>query len=160
MAAVIVAACGCGSGRDMVKAPVAVPDDAPIAGGTPVSASELPRAIIYKTSGDYRDNVAIQLDAGGNVVSYPAPGDLRGSAPIEVADGFLLDRRGISRNTAFTTYKRAEYMSLPAAPTPSQLKAAVIPGAHVTALYTLPMTTSEAVADTAAVNRYINKILH
>ncbi len=117
----------------------------------------LPRAIIYKTNGDYDDNVAVQIGGGGVITSYPAPTDVSPSrsTPLHVAGGYLLDRRGIGPGTAFLRYTYADYAALPSAPTPQQLRDSIIPGARITAIYSLPMTPAEAQADTAAVNRII-----
>lgn len=123
--------------------------------GTP--SKFLPRAVIYKTSGDYADNVPVQLGPDGSIESYPAPSDVAPgrSTPVALADGFMLDRRGISPAAAFTRYTYAEYAALPQAPSSAQLRAAIIPGARVTEMFTLPMTPAEAQADTAAVNAMI-----
>ncbi len=117
----------------------------------------LPCAQVYRTNGDYSDNVPIQVSADGkNVISYPAPTDLRESTtPLPLADGWLLDRRGIGENTRFTRYTYAQYMALKEPPTIAELLKAVIPTACITELYSLPCTTQEALADTAAVNRMI-----
>lgn len=120
-------------------------------------ADTMPKAVIYRTSGDFRDNVPVTLGPDGTLQSYPAPSDLTPgrSEPLSLADGFLLDRRGVSLNSAFTRYTYAEYAALPQTPAPDQLLKAIIPGARVTEIYTLPMTPGEAAADTAAVNRII-----
>lgn len=121
----------------------------------PVQA--LPRAVIYKTNGDYNANVPVQLGADGQILSYPAPSDISAerSEPLPLAEGFLLDRRGLSARSVFTRYTYAEYAALPQAPTPAELKAAIIPGARITEMLTAPMTPSEAAADTAALNALI-----
>ena len=113
--------------------------------------------MVYKTDGNYADNVPVQMGGGGVITSYPAPSDVspERSTPLAVADGWLLDRRGISPRTVFTSYTYAEYAALPSAPTPQQLRAAIIPDAHITAMCTLPMTPASAAADTAAVNAII-----
>ena len=120
-------------------------------------ASFMPKAVIYKTSGDFNENVPVQLGPRGNIMSYPAPTDVspERSQPIPLARGFLLDRRGISLNTAFTRYTYAQYAALDSVPTQAQLRASIIPDATVTAMYFLPMTPAEAAADTAAVNTII-----
>lgn len=153
-AAAMVAA-GCSSAR---KAPaeaapefVMAPERMPIGGQT----APIPRAVVYRTNGDYRNNVTVQVNAAGDIVSYPAPGDVRGMEPVELADGWLLSRRGVNKQTAFTRYTYQEYQALESAPSPSALRSAIIAGAKVTAISELPMTTSEALADTAAVNRIL-----
>ncbi len=121
------------------------------------TSAAMPKAVIYRTNGDYRLNVPITLDASrSSVVSYPAPTDISPDMePLCLADGWLLDRRGVSENTAFTTYTYSSYMTLPSAPSPQQLLESVIPSARVVSLKVLPITLSEAVADTTAVNTMI-----
>lgn len=125
---------------------------------TPVGVTA-PKAVAYRMSGDYADNVPVTLAPDGTIISYPAPGDLTDrSAPLPLADGWWLDRRGISANSVFTRYTYGEYRALPVAPTPAELKASVIPGARVTVTLQLPMTVAEATADTAAANAAISRL--
>lgn len=120
-------------------------------------ANFLPRAVIYRTNGPYTNNVPISVGPSGQLVSYPAPSDLRHTSPIALADGWLLDRRGVGENTRFTTYTYAQYEALPSAPPIDSLLAAVIPGARVSQAYSLPMSNGEAASDTAAVNTLIRE---
>ena len=117
---------------------------------------EMPKAVAYRMSGDYSDNVPIALNPDGSVRSYPAPTDLGdASEPVKLAGGWWLDRRGVGLGSVFTRYTYADYRALPQAPTPRELLDAVIPGARVTAVERLPLTLNEALADTAAVNRML-----
>lgn len=117
----------------------------------------LPKGVIYRTNGDYNDNVAVNLGSDGSLQSFPAPTDVsKDSAPIVLTGGWLLDRRGgVGLNTVFLTYTYSEYHNLNAVPSTTELMAQRIPDAHVTMVQTLPMTAAEAQADTAAVNAYI-----
>ena len=116
----------------------------------------LPAGTIYRTSGDYNNNVFIILGNDGNILTYPAPSDVNASsAPLQLKQGWLLDRRGISQGAAFLTWTYEEYHALKSAPSPTELKAHIIPGAKVTAIERLPVSASEAAADTAAVNAWI-----
>ncbi len=140
--------------------PEAVPAKAPerVVGG---EASYIPRALIYRTNGDYADNVPITVNAAGDqVVSFPAPSDLRGATPVPLADGWLLDRRGVSLNTRFTTFTYKEYSEMTSAPSIERLLHSVIPGARVTEVKRLDMTTQQALADTAAINVLIRNLSH
>lgn len=119
----------------------------PVIGG-PVY--EIPRAVVYKTNGDYFNNVTLQADSKGNIISFPAPSDVKDMEPVSLADGWLLTRRGVNASTVFTRYTYADYASLPVAPTLSELKAAIIPDAKITELKTLPMSQSEALANPSA----------
>ncbi len=121
------------------------------------ASSAMPKAVIYKTNGDYRLNVPVTLNAERTtIVSYPDPSDISTNlAPICLADGWLLDRRGVNSNTAFTTFSYSEYSKLKSVPSPEQLMNSIIPDARVTEVRTLSITTSKAVSDTAAVNSMI-----
>lgn len=124
------------------------------------AVSALPKARIYLMSGDYRNNVPLNLNASGEVVSFPAPTDIRvDNLPIQLADGYLLDTRGINENSVFMRYTYADYSALRSAPTVAELKKAIIPGARVTKVITLPMTLQQARADIPAVNSWIKKNL-
>ncbi len=117
----------------------------------------MPRAVIYKTNVDVTDHVPVVLNADGTFLSYPAPSDLNaGQTPVALADGWFLDRRGaIGRGTVFLKYTYKEYEALQQAPSPEQLRAAIMPGAKVTEAYRLPILASEARNDTAVVNNLI-----
>ncbi len=112
-----------------------------------------PKAIAYKMSGQASAaNVPVQVDNNGNIVSYPDPSDLKNAEPIALKNGYLLDRRGISKNSRFLRYTYSEYSSLKTPPSLSELKASIIPDARVSEIVQLPLTVSQAVADIDAVN--------
>ena len=145
-------ACGCSGGREAVSGT----DIAPVAPRSSVPAGIMPKGVAYRMSGDYADNVPITLSASEEIASYPAPSDVwDGARPIPLADGWWLDRRGVGERSVFTRYTYTEYAALKSAPARSDLLASVIAGARVTEVMQLPVTTSEALADTAAVNAYI-----
>ena len=160
MAISVLAFMGCGSGRDGVTGAAqtggdvdAVQTVAP-AGGRP--AAYMPRAVIYRTNGDYNNNVTITLNAAGTApVSYPGPGDVGvQSEPVVLDGGWLLDRRGgIGVQTHFLTYTYSQYHALPAPPAVETLMDSIIPAARVTEAYRLPLPAANV--DTAAVNRLI-----
>lgn len=114
----------------------------------------LPKAVIYRTNGDWRDRVPVTVNPQtGQLVSFPAPSDIAGAQmPIPLADGWLLDTRGVNLDTRFTRYTYAQYAALPQTPSTAQLIDSIIPEARITAIERLPMTLSEARADTARVN--------
>ncbi len=117
-----------------------------------------PKAVIYKTNGNYADHVPIVLSSDrSTIVSFPAPSDLRDSQrPISLTNGWLLDCRGaIGANTAFLRYSYEEYAALSHAPSISELRSAIIPDAYTTEAYRLPMTLNEARNDTSSVNTFI-----
>lgn len=125
-----------------------------IIGGKPVAVRQ--RALAFRMSGDYAGNVPLTLAADGSLASYPAPSDISAdSAPLPLADGWWLDRSGVTEETVFSRYTLAQYAVLKEAPSPGELLASVIPGAKVTAVAPLPMYQQEALADTAAVNEWL-----
>ncbi|WP_302984414.1 hypothetical protein [uncultured Muribaculum sp.] len=99
-----------------------------------------PKAVIYKTNGNFSNNVPITLSADSKkLISFPAPSDItEQTAPIKLSQGYWLDRRGISPNTAFTKFTYRQYAQLKSTPSASELKKAIIPGAIVTEIVQLP----------------------
>lgn len=110
-----------------------------IRGGRP--STEIPKVRIYKTNGNYAANVPVTLDASRTkLISFPAPSDLQGCEPVELDNGFLLDRRGVGPATAFTRWTYKEYSALPSTPATEEIMDNLIPGAAVTELYEMPFT--------------------
>lgn len=158
--AALLLSAGCRSERTATETVDSAPDVAAVEfrggnmrGGSP--AEMLPRAVVYRTNGDYNDHVAVTLDATRtSLVSYPDPADVSdASSPVAVADGWLLDRRGgIGLNSAFLDWTYSEYSRLPVAPSPAEIMARIITDARVTAVEALPIPATEAIADPAAVD--------
>lgn len=122
------------------------------------SVNYLPKAVIYKTNGDFNDNVLVNMDdARKAILSYPAISDVSSnSAPIVLKDGWLLDRRGgVNPNSAFLNYTYQQYSSLKKQPTAQALMKEVIPNAKVTEVKVLPITYNEALSNPESVNKYI-----
>lgn len=118
----------------------------------------MPKAVLYKTNGDWTDHVQATYNAAtGRFISYPAPTDiLPDSEPIQLADGWLLDRRGgIGANTVFLQWTLEQYSRMVEAPSLADLRKAIIPDARVTECVRLPMLSVAAQNDTAAVNAMI-----
>lgn len=142
----LAALAGCKAGK--MDAPAAV-----VAGA---GAQALPRAVVYKMTGDYRDRVPVTLGPGGELASFPGPGDVRGQRlPVALAGGWWLDTRGVSDRSVFTRWTYEQYAALPAPPPVSEIMDSIIPGARVAQARMLPMTPAQALADTAAVNRLV-----
>ncbi len=119
-------------------------------------AAAVKKARIYRMSGNYSANVAIEVGDDGRLISYPAPGDITaGSAPVPLAGGYWLDRRGVTLQSRFTTYSIDTYRTLTDIPSHGDLLRSVIPGAVVVEVVDLPLNATDAVADTAVVNRLI-----
>ncbi|MDE7389221.1 MAG: hypothetical protein K2M97_08240 [Muribaculaceae bacterium] len=159
VSAAILMSASCSSSRNAeAPAPTAAPvADRTIAPGEKSpTVKALPKAVVYRTSKPAADLVPVQLNASGGLMSYPAPTDLTDdSTPIALADGWWLDRRGVTPHTVFTHWTYAEYRAMKQAPTSEEIIKAIEPGMVVTECRTLDMTPSAAAADTAAVNALI-----
>jgi len=86
----------------------------------------MPKAIIYKTSGNYNMNVPVLLNSEKTaIVSYPSKSDIYYNGefafPLILKDGFLLDRRGINLNVAFIDLTYEEYSKLQVQPSAGDL---------------------------------------
>lgn len=145
--------------REPVSAVAVSPSVARSGNNLPVSgrpSMALPKARIYRMTGPYKDNVPVSLGSDGQIISYPAPADIsEAQRPLPLRDGWWLDRRGVGEGSVFTRYTYAEYAALKEAPSPEDLKKAVIPGARVVGVTVLPITLEQALSDTAAIERYI-----
>lgn len=159
-----IMACGCASSKkaqedarpDILKLEkTEIPIQGKQLGGT--DAAMMPMAIIYRTNGNFNDNVPVTLSSNRKeIVAFPAPSDITTeSAPVPLVKGYLLDRRGINDNTAFTQYTYESYSALKEAPSLKVLKESIIGGAEVIEIVRLPMTLSEAVYDTVRCNNII-----
>lgn len=103
-------------------------------------AMALAPIIIYKTRGDYRNLVPITLSTDKKyVVARPAPSDLRCGdglcTPVELADGYLLDRRGVGPTSAFVEYTYEQYFAIKGIPSQSDLLQRIVDADPFTELY-------------------------
>lgn len=99
-----------------------------------------PSVIVYKTRKDYIQQVPVSMNKERTrIVSYPAPTDLiRGdelTLPTPLANGFLLDNRGITPTVAFLTYTYEEYSNLAVAPSIQELMEHIIDKYPLTQMY-------------------------
>lgn len=118
---------------------------APISEISMRSRNYIPSATVFKMSGDYANHVAVTLSADGRLQYYPAPSDISsGSIPMEIADGWYLNRQGLSANSVFTKWTFEEYKNLGHTPSQEEILKAIIPGARVTEFRKLPVTSAEA----------------
>lgn len=77
--------------------------------------------IIYKTRSDYFDKVPIIMNERKDIiVSYPSPKDIFINGvlafPVKLKHGYLVDNRGVNKNTVFTSFTYEEYSKLGTAP--------------------------------------------
>lgn len=90
-----------------------------------------PPAIIYKTSADYYDKVAVTLSEDkSEIVSYPGIKDVyyKGELayPTRLNGGFLLDNRGIDATSAFLDISYEDYSKLDKTPAKEELMNRII----------------------------------
>lgn len=143
---------GCAS-KKPINAPQAVQGtevvNSSVGASSPVRM--LPKAVIYKTKKDYNNLVPITLDASHTkVISYPAPSDLVNAKPTLLANGYLLDNRGIGVNSVFTGFTYDEYAALPQAPSIEELLASVVDFDPFVEIY----VTNDARSSTNGVDYY------
>ena len=99
-----------------------------------------PQAIIYKTKGDYYNNVPVILSTDkSEIVSYPGTKDIyfKGELayPTKLNDGYLLDNRGIGGNIAFLKYTYEQYSTLAKTPTSEELFTNILDNDPITEMY-------------------------
>lgn len=118
----------------------------------------MPKASVFKMSGDFQDNVGVTLNADGTLAYYPAITDITAqSAPQALQGGWWLNRQGLSGGSVFTKWTFDEYRNLPVQPTREEIIEAIIPGATVTQMVTLPVSLADALADPKVCLEYISK---
>ena len=108
--------------------------------GKPIDFSAGPPTIIYKTKKDYYDKVPVtQSDDKTKIVSYPGVKDIyyngNLSYPVKLNDGYLLDNRGIGKNSAFLSITYEEYSKLGEAPALSEMMNKIIDKGPFTEIY-------------------------
>lgn len=122
------------------------------------NAMAMPKATIFRMSGDYAGNVAVTLNPDGTLAYYPAVTDIMSnSAPYDLGDGWWLNRQGLSSNSVFTKWTFDEYRKLKSTPTREEIIEAIIPGAKVTAMQSIPINLSEAMRNPGQCREYLPK---
>lgn len=76
-----------------------------------------PRALVYKTKANYANLVPVILSKDKtSIISYPDPSDIRAAIeslrPTQLANGYLLDNKGINEDVAFLNITYEEYAAL------------------------------------------------
>lgn len=99
-----------------------------------------PKAIIYKTKADYSKNVPVILnDQKDKIVSYPDIKDIKNQGenvyPTQLAEGYLLDNRGIGPNVAFLKYTYEEYQNLEQTPKTEELMLKIVDKDPIVEMY-------------------------
>jgi hypothetical protein len=90
-----------------------------------------PPVFVYKTKKDYYQNVPIILnETKTEIVSYPGINDIKKNNsftyPTRLENGYLLDNRGIDKNTAFLSMTYEAYGSLENTPSVIELKEMIL----------------------------------
>ena len=98
------------------------------------------QVVIYKTKADYFKNVPVRLSEDKKqIISYPAPSDLLVEGTIQypkvLSDGFVLDNRGVSVNTAFLKITYEEYTKPGYIPDPSEMIKQILDADPIVELY-------------------------
>ena len=123
---------------------------------TPIQSRYMPKATAFRMSGDYADNVAVTVGADGNLTYFPDPKDITAdSEPLNLGNGWWLNRQGLGKNSVFTKYKFDEYAELPQVPSLQQLKNAIIPGARFNQIIELPYSIGEASENIPLIIEYL-----
>lgn len=120
--------------------------------------SMIPKAVIYKTNGNYVNNVVVTLDdSRQKILSFPGPRDVNSqSSAVELGNGWLLDRQGgINENSAFLSYTYEEYSKLGNIRSISDLMDRIIPDARVIEIKVLPINANEAIKHPDLAKKYV-----
>lgn len=154
--AAFICSCSCSRNSNIITIPVGnggavtLPEPAPGRLIMPVpengnSARYMPKATVFRMTGDYADHVAVTIGPNGMLTYFPAPSDISAdSAPVSLGDGWYLNRQGLGSGSVFTKWTFEEYSKLSKVPSPEEIKAAIIPSAAVCDFKTLPVSASEA----------------
>ncbi len=99
-----------------------------------------PPVIVYITKKDYYDHVPVSLSEDKTrIVSFPAPTDIKINGqytyPTKLSDGYLLDNRGIGKNTAFLRFTYDDYYTMDNIPTAERLMNYIIDNDPFTEMY-------------------------
>ncbi|MCO6481614.1 MAG: hypothetical protein J5I62_02345 [Flavobacteriales bacterium] len=124
---------GCCAKKKAAEVPPPPPSSQTGAQNAPASPdmARTARVVLYRTRTDLRDHVPVMLaDDGKSILSYPAPTDLRTAhgltTPVELGQGWLLDRRGVGLNTAFLGMTYADYAAMKEPPPLADMLADII----------------------------------
>lgn len=115
--------------------------------------------IIYKTKVDYNKNVpVIMSEDKKDIISYPDIKDVYYNGqlafPTRLERGYLLDNRGISKNTAFLKYTYEEYSRLSETPSKDILKSMIL---DINPLLEIYSCNSISKSNIEELNKYINQ---
>ncbi|MDO9510431.1 MAG: hypothetical protein Q7J34_01615 [Bacteroidales bacterium] len=111
----------------------------------PISQIQVPSppVIIYKTRGNYLENVPVGLSSDKrNIVSYPDKNDVKNGGqflyPDKLASGFLFDNLGITAESGFLKITYTEYSRLEKTPSNTELIKLIADDNPFTEMYRCP----------------------
>lgn len=118
-------------------------------------------AIIYKTRVNYSRNVPVTMNADKTeIIAYPAPADVYRNGklayPTPLADGYLLDNRGVSPNSVFLKLTYEEYSKLAKIPSLQEMQGMILDKDPFLRIYNLG-TRSHFKNEVEEINDIINK---
>ncbi len=125
------------------------------------TASASPHVIVYKTKKNYRNNVPVILSEDrSQIISYPGPGDIvTGSGytlPVILLKGYLLDKRGIGKKSAFLSYTYEKYSKLTDLPPLDEMNKMIIDRNPIAELYDCGVRNPEVNSE-EKINQLIDK---
>lgn len=119
------------------------------------------QTIIYKTRTNYSRYVPVTMNADKTeIVAYPAPSDVYRNGklayPTPLADGYLLDNRGIGLNSVFLKVTYEEYSKLAQAPSLKEMMDLIVDKDPFLRIYNLG-TRSRFKDEVTEINGIISK---
>lgn len=142
--------------EDKAGKPTTLPAKPPVKIMTVKQAKAMAKATAFKMNGEYSKNIGVTLDPEGNLSYFPDPKDITAdSEPLDLGNGWWLNRQGLGPNSVFTNYTFPEFASLPEVPTPEQFKNEIIPGSHVLQFVELPYNIGEAPSHIDEIKQYL-----
>lgn len=100
------------------------------------------RTIVYKTKSDVHALVPVTMNNDKTeIVAYPAPTDLfrngKPAYPVQLAQGYWLDNRGVGLNSVFIGVTYDKYMQLSKAPTLQEIMKMISDADPIVEMYDL-----------------------
>ena len=119
------------------------------------------QTIIYRTRTNYSRYVPVTMNADKTeIVAYPAPSDVYRNGklayPTPLADGYLLDNRGVGINSVFLKLTYEEYSKLNQVPSLAEMKGMILDKDPFLRIYNLG-TRGRFKDEVAEINDIINK---
>jgi uncharacterized protein (DUF39 family) len=119
------------------------------------------QTIIYRTRTNYSRYVPVTMNAEKTeIVAYPAPSDVYRAGklayPTPLADGYLLDNRGVGVNSVFLKLTYEEYSKLAQVPSLAEMQAMILDKDPFLRIYNLG-TRSRFKDEVVEINNIINK---